>query len=97
MRAVLRVVWLLLGATVVVGCSATSIPVDSQSSSVESAPAPPDEDMRKLNYYCRTSCLITAGTCYQNCGNEDTEVQCDGQCEDALANCQDMCERVFPW
>lgn len=95
MGHVLRVIWWLLGSLVLVGCAASDF-VTSQTSAVESAPAP-EEDLRKLNYYCHNSCLIRVGQCYSGCANEDTEVQCDGQCEDALANCQDMCERIFPW
>lgn len=86
----------LCGCTASDGVSSSS--VSSASSAVESAPAPPEEDMRKkLNYYCHTACLIRAGECSNGCTDEANQAACDSQCDEALFNCADMCERVFPW
>lgn len=94
MRQFVLVVGMLAGL-VAGGCTAADPGVASVSSALESSDGPGDEDMRTLNYYCRNSCLVRVGVCYGNCSNEDEEVMCDGQCEDALANCQDMCEHIF--
>lgn len=100
---------LALAALLFGGCMADDVTDDvtSQESAIEEAPAPapepetttnPDE-LRAISTYCRQACVLSAGRCYDRCGettsNNPDETACDDACHEEQGSCQDMCARVF--